>query len=102
MTARSRSDRRQQQRGSWMVSIAVLVTIGVPLAGLGPFVQGDSWWFAAMAMAVACMTASWAVRLHFTGMASRRSHGTAPALMSMSAIHTCAISLSPKPSTDRR
>ncbi|KQO06500.1 hypothetical protein ASF06_15700 [Agreia sp. Leaf244] len=62
MTARSRSDRRQQQRGSWMVSIAVLVTIGVPLAGLGPFVQGDSWWFAAMAMAVACMTASWAVR----------------------------------------
>jgi len=62
MTARRHADRRRRQRGSWLVSIAVLVTIGIPLGGLGPFVQGDSWWFAGMAMAVACMTASWVVR----------------------------------------
>jgi transglutaminase-like putative cysteine protease len=38
------------------------VTIGVPLAGLAPFVKGADWWFAAMAMAVVCVGASWAVR----------------------------------------
>ena len=63
MTALRRADRRRQQRGSWMVSIAVLVTIAIPLAGLGPFVKGDSWWFAAMAMAIACISASWVVRV---------------------------------------
>lgn len=62
MSARSRAARRQQQRGSSMVSIAVLITIGVPLAGLAPFVRGADWWFAAMAMATVCIAASWAVR----------------------------------------
>ncbi|WP_161793709.1 transglutaminaseTgpA domain-containing protein [Agreia bicolorata] len=62
MSARARLDRRLRQRGSWMVSLAVLITIGVPLAGLAPIIQGSDWWFAAMAMATACVGASWAVR----------------------------------------
>jgi transglutaminase-like putative cysteine protease len=62
MSAPARAARREQQRGSWMVSIAVLVTIGVPLAGLAPFVRGADWWFAAMAMGTVSIAASWAVR----------------------------------------
>lgn len=62
MSAVSRAARREQGNGSWMVSLAVLVTIGVPLGGLAPFVQGADWWFAAMAMATVCIAASWAVR----------------------------------------
>jgi transglutaminase-like putative cysteine protease len=62
MSAAVRARRRQQQRGSGIVALAALVTIGVPLAGLAPFLRGDSWWFAAMTMATACIAASWAVR----------------------------------------
>ena len=62
MSARTRAARRQQNSHSWMVSIVVLITIGVPLGGLAPFVRGFDWWFAAMAMATACVAASWAVR----------------------------------------
>jgi transglutaminase-like putative cysteine protease len=62
MSAVSRAARRERQRGSWTVSLAVLVTIGVPLAGLAPFVRGADWWFAAMAMAAVCVAASWAAR----------------------------------------
>jgi transglutaminase-like putative cysteine protease len=62
MTKLTRAARRERQRGSWLVSLLVLVTIGVPLAGLAPFVQGSDWWFAAMGMATLCIAASWAVR----------------------------------------
>ncbi|SMG37001.1 transglutaminase family protein [Agreia pratensis] len=62
MTTRTRTDRRQRQRGSWMVSLATLMTIGIPLAGLAPIIQGADWWFAAMAMSTACIAASWVVR----------------------------------------
>jgi transglutaminase-like putative cysteine protease len=62
MSAETRAVRRREQRGSWAVAVAALVTIGVPLGGLSPFVRGDGWWMAAMAMATICVTASWAVR----------------------------------------
>ena len=62
MSPRTRLDRRRRQGGSWMVSLAVLLTIGIPLAGLAPIIQGAGWWFAAMAMAAVCIGASWAVR----------------------------------------
>jgi transglutaminase-like putative cysteine protease len=62
MTARTRLDRRLRQRGAWLVSLTVLLTIGIPLAGLAPIIQGSDWWFAAMAMSAVCVVASWAVR----------------------------------------
>jgi transglutaminase-like putative cysteine protease len=62
MSATDRARRRRSQRGSLLVSIAVLAAIGIPLGGLAPLLQGTDWWLVAMAFAALSVGASWAVR----------------------------------------